>query len=174
MAIMMLAIFTAFVCLVFGYFFYWTLHAGFIPPGARAHTIWALGALAAGVGAWIATLLAKRSNTQNRPAAFYGALLAGTVLSIASAAGLLAHPYFAQLDPAASVYAATIWLLAIWSALHLAVGVLMQLYCIARRLAGRLTAKYDMDIVNVALYWHFTIVTIAITIAIAAGIPYLA
>ena len=174
MAIMMLAVFTAFICLVFGYFFYWTLHPGFIPPGARAHTIWALGGLAAAVGAWIATLLAKRSNAHNRPAGFHGALLAAMALSIASAAGLLAHPYFAQLDPTASVYAATIWLLAIWSALHLAIGVLMQLYCIARRLAGRLTAKYDMDIVNVALYWHFTIVTVAITIAIAAGIPYLA
>jgi cytochrome c oxidase subunit I+III len=173
MAIMMLAIFTAFICLVFGYFFYWTLHTGFIPPGARAHTMWALGALATAIGAWIATLFAKRSNTHNRPARFYAALLAGGALSIASAAGLLAHPYLAQLDPTRSVYAATIWLLAIWSALHLAIGVLMHWYCIARRLAGRLTAKYDMDIVNVALYWHFTIVTVVITVAIAAGIPYL-
>jgi cytochrome c oxidase subunit I+III len=36
-----------------------------------------------------------------------------------------------------------------------------------------MTARHDMDIVNVALYWHFTIVTTAITIAINAGIPFL-
>jgi cytochrome c oxidase subunit I+III len=173
MAIMMLAIFTAFICLVFGYFFYWTLHAGFIPSGAQAHTIWAFAALAAAGGAWVLTLLAKRWNTDDRVAGVYGGLLVAAALSTAAAAGLLAHPYYGRLDPTAGVYAAVIWLLAIWSALHLAVGVLMQLYCIARRMAGRLTARYDMDIVNVVLYWHFTIVTVAITIAITAGIPYL-
>ena len=93
-------------------------------------------------------------------------------MSIAAAMALLAHPYFADLDPTASVYAAVIWLLAIWSALHLAIGVVMQLYCIARRAAGRMTAVYDMDITNVVLYWHFTVVTVAITVAIAAGVPY--
>jgi len=173
MAITMLAIFTAFICLVFGYFFYWTLHAGFIPPGARVQTIWAFAGLAAAAGAWFLTLLAKRWNTQNRGAGFYGGLLVAVALSITAAAGILAHPYFAGLDPTTGVYAAVVWLLVIWSALHLAIGVLMQLYCIARRMAGRLTAKYDMDIVNVVLYWHFTIVTIAITIAITAGMPYL-
>ena len=173
MAIMMLAIFTAFICLVFGYFFYWTLHAGFIPAGATAHTGWAFGALVAAGGAWLLTLLAKRWNAEDSAAGFYGGLLVAAALSMVAAAGLLAHPYFALPDPTTGVYAAVIWLLAIWSALHLAIGVLMQLYCIARRLAGRLTARYDMDIVNVALYWHFTIVTVAITIAIAAGIPYL-
>ena len=173
MAIMMLAIFTAFTCLVFGYFFYWTLHARFIPPGARAHTIFAFGALAAAGGAWLLTLLARRWNAEDSAAGFYGGLLVAAALSMVAAGGLLAHPYFALPDPTTGVYAAVIWLLAIWSALHLAIGVLMQLYCIARRLAGRLTARYDMDIVNVVLYWHFTIVTVAITIAIAAGIPHL-
>ena len=36
-----------------------------------------------------------------------------------------------------------------------------------------MTARYDMDIVNVTLYWHFTMVTVAITMAINAGIPFL-
>jgi cytochrome c oxidase subunit I+III len=49
----------------------------------------------------------------------------------------------------------------------------MQLYCIARRLAGRMTARYDMDIHNVALYWHFTALTAAITVAVIAGFPLL-
>ena len=37
-----------------------------------------------------------------------------------------------------------------------------------------MTARYDMDIVNVTLYWHFTAATVAITLALIAGFPYVA
>ena len=30
-----------------------------------------------------------------------------------------------------------------------------------------MTARYDMDIVNVTLYWHFTAATVAITLGLA-------
>ena len=50
----------------------------------------------------------------------------------------------------------------------------MQLYCVARRLAGRMTARYDIDIQNVALYWHFTALTVAIAVAVIAGFPLVA
>ena len=173
MAITMLAIFTAFSCLVFGYFFYWTLRDNFIPDNARADTAWAFGALAASGAAWIATILARRQNRQNHSTGFYGGLCGAVVMSAVAAAGLLAHPYFAALDPTSGVYPAVIWLLAIWAAVHLVIGILMQLYCMARRVTGRLTHIYDMDIVNVVLYGHFTMVTVVITIAINAGIPYL-
>jgi cytochrome c oxidase subunit I+III len=72
------------------------------------------------------------------------------------------------------VYPATVWLLVDWTALHVAIGILMQLYCVARRLAGRLTPRYDAELANVVLYWHFTIVTAAITIAVIAGFPLVA
>ena len=69
------------------------------------------------------------------------------------------------------VYPATLWVIAIWNAVHLAVGAVMQLYCIARRAAGRLSAEHDIDISNVTLYWHFMAVMIAITVAVIAGFP---
>jgi cytochrome c oxidase subunit I+III len=47
----------------------------------------------------------------------------------------------------------------------------MQLYCVARRWRGRLTADHDIDIVNVTLYWHFVAVTVAMTVAVVAGFP---
>jgi cytochrome c oxidase subunit I+III len=50
----------------------------------------------------------------------------------------------------------------------------MQLYCVARRLAGRMTARHDMEISNVALYWHFLAVTVLITVAVIAGFPLVA
>jgi hypothetical protein len=67
-----------------------------------------------------------------------------------------------------------VWLLALWTAAQVAVGLIMQLYCVARRLAGRMTASYDIDIHNVALYWHFTACMAAIAVAVIAGFPLVA
>jgi cytochrome c oxidase subunit I+III len=64
--------------------------------------------------------------------------------------------------------------LAIWTAVHAAVGALMQLYCVARAWAGRLTPGYDGDLSNVTLYWHFLAVTAVITVAVIAGFPLVA
>jgi cytochrome c oxidase subunit I+III len=50
----------------------------------------------------------------------------------------------------------------------------MQAYCMARRLAGRMTARHDIDITNVALYWHFNALTAAVTVAVVAGFPQVA
>jgi cytochrome c oxidase subunit I+III len=50
----------------------------------------------------------------------------------------------------------------------------MQLYCLARRLAGRMTARYDIDITNVTLYWHFTAIMVVVTVAVIAGFPLVA
>jgi cytochrome c oxidase subunit I+III len=64
--------------------------------------------------------------------------------------------------------------LAIWTALHVVAGMVMQLYCVARRWAGRMTAWHDIDINNVTLYWHFTALTVFVTVAVIAGFPLVA
>jgi cytochrome c oxidase subunit I+III len=92
-------------------------------------------------------------------------------LAFAGGAALLAGPWFTGLDPTRHVYPATVWILVVWTAAQVLVGVIMLLYCGARRIAGRMTARYDIDISNVALYWHFTALTAAITIAVVAGFP---
>ena len=60
------------------------------------------------------------------------------------------------------------------TALHAGTGVIMQLYCLARRAAGRMTARYDIDIHNVALFWHFVALTAVVTVAVIAGFPWVA
>lgn len=174
MCITMLGIFSAFISLVFGYFFYWSLHEDFVPAAAQTGVVWSIAAAVATAASWGSTLAAYRLNKADRAGAFYIALLAALVSGAAGAALTLAGPWYAELDPTAGVYQATVWLLAIWAALHVAIGSIMQLYCLARRAAGRMTARYDMDIANVTLYWHFTAATVAITIAIMAGFPYVA
>ena len=95
-------------------------------------------------------------------------------LALAGGAAILAGPWLTKMDPTQHVYPAIVWLLAVWAALHVVVGVVMQLYCLARRLAGRITARHDIEIANTTLYWHFTLLTVVVTVAVIAGFPLVA
>ena len=75
------------------------------------------------------------------------------------------------MDPTSHVYPAIVWVLVIWLAVHAAVGLIMQAYCLAGSLTGRLTARYDMDLGNVVLYWHFLAVTAASTLLVVGLFP---
>jgi len=172
MFITMLALTTAFVSLVFAYYFFWTIHDDFPPdPSAGPGAFWPVVGGALIVAAWGLTLLARRFNRADRGGAFQLCAGLAILMAAAGAAALLAGPYFANMDPENHVYQATVWLLLIWCAAHAALGILMNAYCMARRLAGRMTAEYDMDIANVALYWHFALLMTLVTVATVAGFP---
>jgi len=174
MLLSMLGDLTAFAGIVFGYYFFWTVHAEFPPPDAPGIPLgWSLAALGLALLAWAATLLARRANVRDRPAALYGALVLAGACGLGATAAFLWTPLAAGLDPTAHAYPAIVWLLVAWTALHVALGVLMQAYCIARRLAGRMTARHDIDMQNVALYWHFVALTAAVTIGTIVGFPAL-
>jgi len=175
MFITMLAVLTAFISLVFGYFFFWTVRADFPPdPVPGPGHFWPLAAALLLLGAWAQTVLARRWNCNDHASAFYTGLLLGSILAIAGGAALLAGPWVTELDPTSHVYPATVWILVTWTTFQVLIGVIMQLYCIARRVAGRMTARYDIDIRNVALYWHFTAFTAVVTVAVIAGFPLVA
>jgi cytochrome c oxidase subunit I+III len=172
MFITMLADMTAFVCIVFGYFFFWTVREDFPPDTALGPgLLWpAIAALLVAV-VWISLLLARRWNKRDWHAGIYGGLLVSAGSAALCIAALLAGPFVTDLDPTKHVYDATVWLLVIWTAFHVLVGVIMQLYCVARRFAGRMTAQHDIDICNVVLYWHFVAATVLITVGVIAGFP---
>ncbi|MFG0336023.1 MAG: cbb3-type cytochrome c oxidase subunit I, partial [Maioricimonas sp. JB049] len=175
MFITMLADVTAFIALVFGYFFYWTIHEDFPPeshPGPGAFWPGIGGVLL--IVAWGLTLAAKRWNRADRAGAFYGAGAAATLLSLAGGSALVMGPIASGLDPTAHVYPAIVWVLVGWTALHAALGVIMHLYCMARRAAGRMTARHDADITNVTLYWHFLALTVLFTVGVIVGFPLVA
>ncbi|HMM75973.1 MAG TPA: cytochrome c oxidase subunit I [Gammaproteobacteria bacterium] len=158
MCITMLADASAFAALVFGYFYYWTIDEGFLDRAVQGTGAGCAGAAAAAMlGAWASVLCAARVNRHGH--AGRGRLLLGmAALGSAIAAGCaLAVPASAGLAPAAHVYDAMVWLVAGWIALHVAVGLLMVLYCLARSAARLLTPVYDADLRNTALYWHFAL-----------------
>jgi cytochrome c oxidase subunit I+III len=181
----MLGVVTAFISLVFGYFFYWTARPDFLPTpttglpaGALAQVgpgvQWPLVALALTAAAWLLTVMARRWNRLDAGAWFYLAIVAAMALAATGGAALIAGPWLTGLDPRGHVYGAIVWIMVIWSAAHAGLGIIMHLYCAARRLAGRMTAQHDQDIVNVALYWHFVGFTVFITVAVIAGFPLVA
>jgi cytochrome c oxidase subunit I+III len=175
MFITMLALLTAFASLVFGYFFFWTIHDNFPPdPSSGPGILWPVAGGLLVLGAWGLTLLARSRNRADDARGFYLSQAGAVVLSLAGAAALLAGPYLTGLDPKQHVYPATVWLLFIWSAGHVVLGVIMHAYCAARRAAGRMTATHDIEIANVALYWHFCTLTVVVSVAVVAGFPLVA
>ena len=170
--IMMLAVLTAFICLIFAYFFFWTIHEDFPPESATGPGVfWPCLAGALLLGSWLATILARRWNRADKARGFYIAGIGALGLALAGGAAMLAGPWLTGMDPSSHVYPAIVWLLAIWTALHAGVGAIMHSYCLARRVAGRMTARYDIDINNVVLFWHFVALTVFITVAVIAGFP---
>ncbi|HMA15793.1 MAG TPA: cytochrome c oxidase subunit I [Kiloniellaceae bacterium] len=172
MFIAMLGDATAFSGLVFGYFFFWTIHTDFPPDPAMAPGIaWPAAGLVLVLTGWAATLIARGANRRNRPGSARLLLAAGAVLSAAAIAALLYAPWAAGLDPTAHAYPATVWILAVWVTVHLGVGFIAQLYCLARSFAGRMTPTHDIDLVNTALYWHFMAASAAVHFGVVALFP---
>ncbi|MCK5931705.1 cytochrome c oxidase subunit I+III [Fulvimarina manganoxydans] len=163
---------TAFIGLIFGYYYFFTIHEDFPPPsGAGPGVVWPMVSLGLFLAAWGAAWLALERNRARRIGAARVLMGAGAGAALSAAAVLLWGPFATGLDPASHVYPATVWVLAIWTAAHGAVGALMLLYCLARSLAGRFTSDHDIDIANVTLYWHFMAGTALVTVATLALFP---
>ena len=61
--------------------------------------------------------------------------------------------------------------LAIWAAIHVAGGIIMQVWCIAASFAGKIDPRHDAPLWNITLFWHFLLVTILVTGAVTAALP---
>jgi cytochrome c oxidase subunit I+III len=166
---------TAFASLVFGYFFFWTVRADFPPADdAGPGLLWPTLATLALLAAWALTWRARRRHGAAGATGLRRTLWLAAAATALGGAGLLASPWLAGLDPTAHAYPATVWVIVIWTAIHVGVGLIMQLYCIARSLMLRLTPEHDIDIWNVSLYWHFLAVTVLVTYAVTALFPLVA
>ena len=165
---------TAFLALIFGYFFFWTIHPDFPPPGITGPGgQWPLIAGALTLVTWGLTLGARLANASGKVKLAQGCLVLAMAGTLAASAALMAGPWTTGLDPTAHAYPAIIWALVLWIVLHFAAGLIMQAYCLARSLFGRMTPTHDADLCNVTLYWHFTGACALITAAVIGGFPYL-
>ena len=170
MWITMLGDATAFASVVFGFFFYWTVRSDFPPEGA-AHPVglWVAVAALAGVAAWALTVAARETNARGQVALARLALVLAPLA--AGAAGVAAWAAVRDLAPTSHVYPAILWALMVWLVVHLSAGVLMQGYCLAGSIFGKMTPRHDADLRNVTLYWHFMAVKALVTTAVLGLAP---
>jgi cytochrome c oxidase subunit I len=165
---------TAFLAVLFGYFFFWTVHPAFPPRGIEGPG-WQWPLVAGGfiILTWGATLGARLANAAGRVALARGLLAAGLLGAVLSGLALMAGPWTTGLDPTEHSYPAIVWGLVVWIVLHLAAGMVMQAYALARSIFGKLTPRHDADLWNVTLYWHFTGFCALLTALVIGGFPLL-
>jgi heme/copper-type cytochrome/quinol oxidase subunit 3 len=99
--------------------------------------------------------------------------VAGLIGAVLTGLALLAGPWTSGLDPTMHAYPAIVWGLVVWIVAHLLAGMIMQAYCLARSIFGRLTPSHDADLWNVTLYWHFTGFCALLTAMVIGGFPLL-
>ncbi len=172
MFITMLADATAFSGLVFGYYFFWTIHPNFPPadmpdPG----TLWPMVALALTAISWAVTICARQLHARGHVAITRALLALGIACTLGSIGAGLAGPWLAGMDPKAHVYPAIVWTLAIWTTAHAAVGAICQSYTLARSIGGKMTPAYDADIRNISVFMHFLLFTAIVTYATIGWFP---
>lgn len=166
---------TAFLSLCFGYYFFFTVHADFPPAGTQGPgLLWPTVSLALFALAWGSCLLSHRVLKAGGVGGARALLALSFLASLGAGAALLWGPHATGLQPTAHVYPATVWILAIWTAIHAFVGTLMVGYCLARSFRGFLTPRHDIDLSNVTLYWHFAMATGLVTVATIAYFPLVA
>jgi len=165
---------TAFLAVLFGYFFFWTIHTDFPLLGVDGPGWqWPLAAGVLTLATWATTLGARFTNTAGQVVLSRILLGAGPIGAAASGLALMAGPWTTGLDPTAHAYPAIVWGLVVWVVLHLAAGIIMQAYCLARSIFNRLTPTHDADLWNVTLYWHFTGFCALLTALVIGGFPLL-
>ncbi len=172
MFITMIGDFSAFVGLVFAYFFFWTRHEAFPAADAgRPDLRLLVTGLALILAAWALMELIRRRHAAGGIAwARWGCPLAA-LLGLAGAAAFAGALWSAGLEPTRHVYDATCWVLVLWLGAHVSVGAIMQLYCAAGSWAGRMTPRYDADLHNVELYWNFMAATALCSFALLGLFP---
>lgn len=162
---------TAYASLMFGYFFYWTIHDDFTGGHVGPGLFWPLVAVALFTLSWVAMLIARHVNENDRHRLTRFWLATSFLLALAACGSGLAGPHFAAMDPTTHVYPAIVWVVVLWTVAHGLVGTIMQLYCLARSFAGRMSTRHDMDLRNVVLYWHFLVITAVTSFGVLGLFP---
>ena len=112
-------------------------------------------------------------NARGRPWAAALCHAVAPVLAAAGGAALMGAVWLPDLDPTAHVYPATMWVLVLWTVVHIGLGILMNLFCLFGLLVGDFTPRRDAPLWNVSLFWHFLGLTMLVTVCAVAVLPRL-
>jgi cytochrome c oxidase subunit I+III len=165
-----------FASFIFAYLFLWTARpATWIPEGARLPEF--LQPALAGacvVAAYILFEGADRLNQRRHRTVTSACLVAAAILAaIALAIGWIWLRGLGA-DPTAHSYGAAVWTLLGYGALHVAIGGVMALWCVARIALGMLDSWRCLTLRICLLFWRFTVLATLITLLLVAVWPHVA
>ncbi len=159
---------------VYSYFFLWSQNAPAWPPeGTRMPNqgiAVALGLMT--LAAWAVFELSHRFVAHNRLSAAILTMLVAGVAGAAALAGGLIFADAMQLSPTAHAYGAIVATTLGFAGGHIAIGVLMAFWCIARVLTGYLYPGHAMTLQLCRAWWRFTVVVSLIMLLLVTGLPH--
>ena len=152
-----------YACLVFSYFFLWTVNPGAWPPDGVTPAPWGWGAAAAAAYVASSGLIAFASRllaTAKGGAAAWRvslALIAALPLLVGGLAVEAYGHWQSGLLPTAHSYGAVVYAFSALQGQYVAAVVIMGLYTVARSLTGRLDGVRRATFDNTMLLWHYAV-----------------
>jgi cytochrome c oxidase subunit I+III len=175
MVVLMFVSGTIFACLVFAYFYYWTVAPGAWPPlpGALPAIAWPLAAALCWLGSAFSLRWARRALERYR----YGRFRLGIGIALLAAFAAFGVGLYGQyrtgLLPTEHAYAAVVYAFHAYQGLFVAVVAIMATYLIARSWAGLLDGIRRVSFDNCRLFWLYAVGQGLVALAIVYGAPLL-
>jgi cytochrome c oxidase subunit I+III len=161
---------------IFTYLYLWVVQPdAWPPPGARLPEFLEPALISGSIiGAYILFEASDRLNQRDRRAATVAALVVSAVLTAGAVA--LGWSWIKELGiaPTAHSYGASVYTLFGSAAVHLAIGGLMALWCLARMTAGLLDSWQSQTLRVCLVWWRFTAPIGLLSLWLIAGFPHVA
>jgi len=164
-----------FACLIFSYYFLWTVSPGFWPKGGESLPETAYPFAAVGLSAFSSAAIAyaSRALKSNRFWTVRLALLLAVPLLVGALLMELRGQWLTGLRPTDSSYGAIVYTVASIQGFFVAVVVIMGLYTFARSVYGLVNRERRATFDNTMLFWHYTVVQGLIALAVVHLSPRL-
>jgi cytochrome c oxidase subunit I+III len=160
MIVLMVVSASLFACLIFSYYFLWTVSPAFWPKSEAAlpELRYPLAAAILSVLSSAAVAYASRALKSNRAWPVRLALLAAVPLLIGALGFDLYGQWLIGLRPTQTGYAAVVYTVISIQGFFVAVVAIMGLYTVARSLCGLIDRERRATFDNTMLFWHYTVV----------------
>jgi cytochrome c oxidase subunit I+III len=164
---------TAFLALLSAYVFLWLVNPVWPPPPYQGRLD--AGVVAAGAALLVASsLLAHGGAALHRQGRGWGlpvGLGAAVVVGVTAGYGIFATLGQAGLPPTHHAFPAMVWMMALYTQVHLAAAAMLAAFVLARQAAGLVTPHRRMTVMLTLLAWDFAVFTGVASMAVLALWP---
>jgi heme/copper-type cytochrome/quinol oxidase subunit 3 len=160
---------------LFGYLYTWTVSPVWPPEGITGNldagtALFAAVLLALSAGA---ITLAPFADRADRRVLMIGMLGAATLLGGGSIWFLIDLLRASGLDPTVHAYTALVWMMVVWPAAHIALGMIMALFSLTKAAVRPRGLAWSHAVDTTALWWGWSVIQILVSLAIIVFYPQL-